>query len=332
MTRYRQLPTLVIFSLLTLLANSGMVLAQEENEGANHPRLEKAPAPLTPNAGAINGSFPRENSRATPKAMRAAPAVGKGSQNRKNRNQKKGPEVEIDLSFGADQNTPVFSIDFVGGFRQQQPEGFVETPALKIFPNGRIVTGRNSPNVKEITGQMDPVELRSFLVFATEDCRFFDFTTDSIKADIKKAADSMIIMDAATTQMTIHLDKHSQQTDIYALQFVARKMQQVQSVAAMTALSSRAQSIIANTKIGDSGPRAIAELNKTLAARDPDARKFVASNLQFAEQFVDGRVKASYNQEYPDGNETVFVYGSWEKPADGDAKVSVSLHRSPSNK
>jgi len=109
-------------------------------------------------------------------------------------------------------------------------------------------------------------------------------------------------------------------------------MRQVESVAAMTALSSRAQAIVANTKIGDNSQLAIADMNKALAAKDPTARKFVNSNLQFAEQFVDGRVKASYNQEYPEGNETVLVYGSWERSADGKAKTSVSLLRKPTKK
>ena len=181
---------------------------------------------------------------------------------------------------------------------------------------------------------MDVVEVQSLLAFATQDCRFFDFTSDSIKADMQQARGGLAVADAPTTQLTVNLDKHSQQIEIYALQFVAKGMQQVPSVASMTALSSRAKSIVARIRIGGDQQvnAAVNALNAELTKKDPKATKFDSGNLQYAEQFVDGRIKASFNQEYTEGNESVFVYGSWELPAKGDATTSVSVLRKPVQK
>jgi len=197
--------SLAILTLVSFFATTGFVQAQRgESKALGGP--QSIPLPKSDN-------FP-QTKRPPRRIATPQPNTNNSRDRKRNRNQKqkKAPQVEVDLSFGADPNSPVFVLDFAGGFRVKQPDGFVPSSALEIFPDGRIVTGRKSLNVKEVVGQMDPVELQAFLVFATEDCRFFDFTTDSIKADMQQAANSIIVMDAATTQMTINLDKHKQQT------------------------------------------------------------------------------------------------------------------------
>lgn len=237
------------------------------------------------------------------------------------------PKQNVKVEFANNASVPVLTMDVTGGYRRRQPKGFVPTPLLQIYSDGRIVTGRKSPLVKEIESSIDPVELKSLLVYVVDDCRFFDFTTESIKADVEKLNRGKL-MDAGTTSFSVNLEDHQNSVSVYGMSLAARGAKAApESVAAMLAIASRCRKLIAMTRIGseEEAGAALHAVNQSLAEQYPDVEKFTLDNIQFAEQFIDGRRSVSLLQyQKDDKGGTKMVYGTYDLSAAGKQSVTVS--------
>ena len=234
-----------------------------------------------------------------------------------------GKHKDVKVKFASIKDRPVLVMDSIGGFRVAPPEGFQETPLLEIYADGRIVTGRKSPSTEEVVGEMDLVELKTLLSFIADDCRFFDLSTDSIKKDMTSNS-RIVVMDAATTQITVNLDEHSNSVEIYALPQATDKRQKIDSVASMAAIASRCRRIIAMTRLGshEEASVALGVVNRALRDQSPSSPKFTLENLQFAERFTDGRRTASFVQKDEGKN---MIYATWQLDAEGTASANVNL-------
>ena len=236
------------------------------------------------------------------------------------------PKTEIKVRMLEDVETPVLVMDSAGGFRMKDPAGFEPSPMLQIFSDGRVLTGTRSKLVSEVEGQMDLVELQKFLVFISDDSRFFELTSEMLKADIE--ANQMIkMMDAPTTALTVNLKDHSNKVQVYGLPFAPGKFDDVPSVAAMVAIVSRCKKIVATTRLGteNEADQAIAGINKALLDKFPNATEFTLENLQGAEQFTDGRRTSTFVNYFVVDGKTMLAYATRELDSKGKESVTVDV-------
>ena len=246
--------------------------------------------------------------------------------NKKANNALAGPKTDIKIELPDDVTKPVLVMDSVGGFRMKLPDGFEATPMLQIFPDGRILTGRKSPLVKEVAGQLDLVDLQSLLVFVADDCRFFDISSELVKSDLD-ANRIGEIMDAGTTEFTVNLKNNSNTVGVYALPNAAAQFADVPSVLSMIAIASRCRRVIAMTRLGaeEEAIAALQSANKSLVAKAPEAPEYTLDNLQYAEQFEDGRRTATFVNEFDQGGKRMMVYAIYQIDAEGNDSVSLNM-------
>jgi len=297
--------------------------AQETAEPV--PKVESAEMQIF---GPQGGPAARANRRPERQRGQQLPqrANGQRLKGSSNKNGLPGKKTDVNVELPQDAKKPVLVVDSVGGFRMQLPEGFQPTPMLQIFPDGRILTGRKSPLVKEVEGQIDLVELQALLVFIAEDCRFFDITSENLKSELE-AKRTFKIMDAGTTEFTVELKDHSNSIEVYALPQVAGKFADVPSVASVIAIASRCRRLISLTRLGseEEAIAAIQTVNKSLATQAPNAPAFTREKLQYAEQFVDGRRSATFIQEFVDNGQTMLAYATYQLDAKGNASVNLNI-------
>ncbi len=217
-------------------------------------------------------------------------------------------------------------MDMVGGFRVKPPAGFEPSPMLQVFSDGRVLTGRKSPLVKEVEGQLDLVDLQSLLVFVADDCRFFDITSEMLKADLDANRIGRT-MDAGTTMFAVNLKEHSNSISVYALPTLAGKFANVPSVGSMIAIASRCRRVISRTRLGTEKDAMVAlqSVNKSIADQDSAVPEFTLENLQFAEQFVDGRRSATFVQEFADGQKNMMAYATYQIDSKGVGSSNLSV-------
>ena len=236
------------------------------------------------------------------------------------------PKTEIKVRMSKDTDTPVLILDNVGGFRMKALPGHEPTPMLQIFSDGRVLAGSKSNLVKVVAGQMDLVELQKLLVFISDDSRFFDITSEMLKADIE-ANQIAKIMDAPTTTLTVNLKDHSNEVQVYGLPNAPGRLARVPSVAAMIGIVSRCRKVIVQTKLGskEETGEALAGVNKALSDKFPKVAEFTIENLRGAEQFVDGRRTASFAQDFETDGKSMLAYATREVDANGKESVTVDV-------
>ena len=237
----------------------------------------------------------------------------------------KTSDIKIRMPENAD--TPVLTMDTYGGFRMKSAENFEPTPELQIFADGRIVTGRKSDKVKEVVGSIDLVELQPLLRFIVDECHFFEISTESLKADLAKKG-ALKIMDAATTRIAINLKDHSNEVEAYGLQVYAAKYTDVPSFASIVAIASRCRPLASRIKLGsdEEAEVALGAVNKELVKKNPKSQPFVMADLQFAEQFVDGKRTATFVKKYEENNKSFTAYATFQVDDNGAESTTADVY------
>ncbi len=207
------------------------------------------------------------------------------------------------------------------------PSNFEPTPELQIFADGRIVTGRKSDKVKEVEGVIDLVELQPLLTFIVNDCKFFEISSESVKADLARKR-VFKVMDAGTTKVEVNLKDHSNKVEVYALQVYAPQHKDVPSIASMVAITSRCRHLASKIKLGseEEAGACLTAANKALAAKSKKAPSFTLEHLQFAEQFVDGKRTATFVQSYSQGKKNFMAFATFEIDAKGVESTTAEIH------
>jgi hypothetical protein len=318
----------IVFGVFVFVVNCPVASVAQENSGGNGAVAEQETATFDSNMREDESNAGPAVNR-VPKAKRNEGGGGRlKKQGMSQRgNAKPGKRREIKLEFADDATTPVLVMDFTGGFRAANPDGFVETPALQVFSDGRVLTGRKSPLVKEVEGRIDPVELKGLLAYVVDDCRFFDWNSEDIKKEI--AAKSMgRMMDAGTTEFTVNLKDDQHEISVYGLSVAAGNVATIPSVASMVAVSSRCRRVAAMIRIGslEEATVALQAINKSLAKEHPGVAEFTLEHIRHAEQFVDGRRSATFLHELPEvGGVRKMAFGTYELSSEGKSSVVVSV-------
>ncbi len=176
---------------------------------------------------------------------------------------------ESDLELPDDLREPVIVMDYVGGFRRPDPPGFVRTPFVSIYADGRVLTGRNAPEQEVYEFRLDADELEELVKFIVTEQKFFEQDSNALKDRIEQVPDRMIVMDAPSTRITLRTRQKTHMVDVYALAMVARQLASIDGLQRLHAIEQRLKAVQTLAALGrDVAERVVNQVNEFLAEND----------------------------------------------------------------
>jgi hypothetical protein len=288
---------LAIISLAICLSSCSPTLAQERKE----PMQEATPGEYpNPNRGgrASRGGSKLESA--------GSPVDGKKSNRKANPKPKKEKTKRTkkkkreDIEFPEDNDLPLLVMDISGGFFVPQA-GFTPTPSLRVFADGRVLTGNKSPKVVPTEGQVSVERIESLVKFAVEECNFFEIDTEKVKEEMDATGKEVLVMDAGTTLFEIHLKNRGINTvGVYALPYSAKRFHEIPELSSLVKLQAKCKQIMAEVNLGspEEAASVVQFANIGLANESDVAPEFTLEHLQYAERFVDGKMTAMFSQTF----------------------------------
>ncbi len=159
-------------------------------------------------------------------------------------------EQSSNIQLPMDTDHLVFEFDTLGGFRVATPPSFEPTPALRVYADGRVVTGSSSPTIVGGEGTITDTELKRFLNLVVNKERFYEMSSAGIKEKMTSAVVPMM-MDGATSKFTIDLPKGTHSVEIYALNLAAKHFAHVSEIQQLVAIEKQCRQLIARINLGD---------------------------------------------------------------------------------
>jgi hypothetical protein len=208
------------------------------------------------------------------------------------------PPIELPM----DPDTVVLQYDQTGGFGIRPPPGFVRTPRLRIFANGKVVVGRANPNLGEATYQLDDRELMQLLKFVVNENQFYKITSDSLKRQIEATGRPIMIADAPSTELTVELVRGKHEVSGYALMMIANMYPEVEHLKKLDVIRSRLEELRSRACLGDKtqAQRIIKQLNLEFKRQYPGMGAFELTDLVSADYYADERITATFEREFVD--------------------------------
>lgn len=170
-----------------------------------------------------------------------------------------------------DSQDPVIVLDYTGGFRRPDPPGFSRTPFLRIYGDGRLITGQNAPEHPVHELQLSNEELQELLTFVIKDQSFLELDSQTLKMLIEKVPNRIQIMDAGTTEITVRTAEETHTVGVYALALIVKQMDFIRGVVQLHAIERRLKSLHTLAAVGrESADQLVEEANKFLATNHSD--------------------------------------------------------------
>ncbi len=230
-----------------------------------------------------------------------------------------------------DNDTPVLTFDYSGGFRMRPPEGFVKLPQLQIFPNGRVLRSPNGPNMPSSEITLNEDQLNAFLEDVVNQHKFYEIEADAIRSAIEKSGKQVRIADAPSLDVSINLGQGTHEVSVYAVSFSARQFPDIEPLANLAAIEKTCRHLLAVTDLGgfENLEKSIEQVNEKLAKDHPEIPAMTVDNLQFASK-NQGVTTASFNSTVEENGKTTTIRGTYTIKADGSQEVQINLY--PQNK
>ncbi len=227
-------------------------------------------------------------------------------------------------------NDPVVEFDITGGFRMAQPNRFKPTPRLRIFKDGSIICGTNSPQFKEVRSKISIDELTALLEATVNQDKFFEMDSESVKTKIANAQNSIRVADAGTSEFTINLERGKHTCKVYALKLAARHQDDIPEIKALIRLENQMFHLIHLASLGgkESAEEYLKQANQKIAQKDKSVTPLELSDLVSAVQYSDGRIQGNFRRrtDAPDGKPSKLVAALITKsPDEKNAIIQVAV-------
>lgn len=157
-------------------------------------------------------------------------------------------QEEFDLP--TDKNAPILTMEFSGGFRMPEPDGFVKKPHLQILANGRVVHSPNSPDYEATEYQMTEEELNEFLESVVNEHSVYEIDGDEIREEFMGAGHRMMMADAPTTRLGIYLGRGEHTISLLALSSITRQMPDHEAAANLSKIVEKCRYLVKLADIG----------------------------------------------------------------------------------
>ena len=186
-----------------------------------------------------------------------------------------------EMAFAEDASQPFLVWDVSGGFRMAPPADFKPTPLVTLWPDGRIRTGSDRPEVKPCDGKLTREELYQLLQFIVVQNRFYEAETDEIKSAIEQAGNGPRIAGAMTSRFSLNLKRGRHMVEVYALSFQLSQYPQLEVLQRLSAIEMRLRNLVALVQLGDrtAVEALLAEVNGELKKKHPEIRPMEKSEV-----------------------------------------------------
>jgi len=205
------------------------------------------------------------------------------------------------LKLPASETAAVFTMEFSGGFRRQNPDGWVKKPYLQVFADGRVVNNPNSPQLQAYEFQLKPEQLRNFLQQVVVDNKFYEIDFDEIKKEIATTGRRFLIADAPTLSISMDLAQGSHKTSAYALSSTARQHPKIEGLQQLSKIQTLGRQLVFTATAGgfDQVENALLKVNKKLEEKGLDL--MTSKDLNSCRR-KDGTLTINFNRKYRSNN------------------------------
>ena len=232
------------------------------------------------------------------------------------------PPIELPM----DPTTVVFEYELVGGFGIRPPPGFVPTPRIRIFADGRVLCGTSNPVVANVEYQLGEEELMKFLRFVVNENAFYDITTEGTKRQMEQSDVVLRLADAPTSRIAVELVRGKHEVSCYALHDNRKPISRNRDLQRLDAIHQRSEKLRDRAYLGDDrqAARLLAQLNKQFKRDHPGVGQFELGDLVNADAYADGKLTASFDASLQT-NKVASRLNSWEGSTNRPTKpISVS--------
>ncbi len=106
------------------------------------------------------------------------------------------------------------------------------------------------------------------------------------------------IMDAATTILTLNLERGTHSVKVYALAYSAGNYPEISVLGRLDAVEKRLQRLRHRTVLGDNAEAMLAAANAELEQQYPGVGAFIVDSLTSAYKLADGAIKIDFDAEF----------------------------------
>ena len=250
------------------------------------------------------------------------PSTCLGAQEEKQTN-----EGKIELP--TDNNTPIIVYDTTGGYGVKDPEGFKPEPMLQIFPDGRVVAGRNNPKAARSQWKMPADDLQKLLQRIVRDREFFETSSDDIAQQIKATGKRVLLADASTSEITVNLPQGNQTVSVYAVSFAAKQFRQIDPLVFLAATNVELMELRHRASLGTDEQAAslLSEINEAFAEEFPGVGKFTVSDLQSAYKRSEGALTVSLKRDFKSQKSTRSIRATFKQDS-GEEEPKIKFYQS----
>ena len=230
---------------------------------------------------------------------------------------------QIALPKNADQ--PVLILSYTGGFRAPPKPGFTETPLLRVFNDGRVITGGASEQARVVNAKLTPLQLQNLIDSIVREHKFLDIEAAAISKAIEATGDTIMIADAPDTEITLTLADRQHHVKQYGTQFIGKQFPQIDSLTNLVNVERRLRRVYGWAQVGGD-----AEIEKMLAAinefhkkEKPDIPAVTLDDLSWANWTSRGELQAYFIKSFPDSNNSAQRTAVVNVDAQPDGKFKI---------
>ena len=230
---------------------------------------------------------------------------------------------QIALPKNADQ--PVLILSYTGGFRAPPKPGFTETPLLRVFNDGRVITGGASEQARVVNAKLTPLQLQNLIGSIVREDKFLDIEAAAISKAIEATGDTIMIADAPDTEITLTLADRQHHVKQYGTQFIGKQFPQIDSLTNLVNVERRLRRVYGWAQVGGD-----AEIEKMLAAinefhkkEKPDIPAVTLDDLSWANWTSRGELQAYFIKSFPDSNNSAQRTAVVNVDAQPDGKFKI---------
>jgi hypothetical protein len=227
-----------------------------------------------------------------------------------------------------DPDDPVFEYDSFGGMRMAVPNDFEPTPLLRVFADGKIVTGGSSPAVKSCNIVLSEDQLNQFLHFVVNKQGFYEITKAELDNKMAVSGQQLFIADAPTSKFSVNLQRGSNSVEIYALSSAASTFSEIEEIQTLLEIQKKCRQLIAICNLGNEQQtnELLIKINQQMKAKHPDLAAFEAKDVRFATRYTDGKFQASFRKSFKETEDSPpFIVAARVKRPTADAVYEILI-------
>ena len=199
--------------------------------------------------------------------------------------------IEID----PESKEPIFVFDQSGGRGLRY--GSTRSPLIRVFADGRVVTGGTTAVVEKLEARLTDSELKQFLHFLVNENKFFDIDSKKIEDRFKAAKTNAMTRNGIYTKAAITLKNRKHSFSIYSFDLFEEFFKDWVEVGQIRSIRNRCMALNAKIHIGELGDDVVKRVNEELKKQAPEIAPFEVAEIVTAQRLKKGRFQVRFSRQ-----------------------------------